>query len=169
MNLLTLRHEIDCDESTYWEKCVLDDEYNKRFFLEELKFKSYELMERRDEGDTVVRKARAEPNTGSMPAAMKKAMGDSFGYVEEGTFDRKARRYTFRTIPAAFPDKVKIQGTMRCEAVGPKKIVRISEIQVDVKVFMIGGMIEDRIVDDIKRSYAKAAEFTNAWVKEKGY
>jgi hypothetical protein len=104
-----------------------------------------------------------------MPGPIKKAIGDSFGYLEEGTFDRKEKRYSFRTIPAAFPDKVKIQGTMRCETLGPKRIARISEIQVDVKVFMIGGMIEERIVTDIKHSYAKAAEFTNAWVKEKGY
>lgn len=169
MSLLTLRHEMDCDESTYWDKCVLDDEYNRRFFLEELKFKSYELIEQREVGDTVVRKVRAEPNAGNMPGPIKKAIGDSFGYVEEGTFDRTARSYTFQTIPAAFPDKVKIRGTMRCEIAGPKRIVRISEIQVDVHIFMIGGMVEERIVDDIKRSYAKAAEFTGRWVKEKGY
>jgi hypothetical protein len=169
MSLLTLRHEMDCDESTYWDKCVLDDEYNRRFFLEELKFNSYELIEQRDEGDTVVRKVRAEPKATNMPAAIKKAIGDSFGYVEEGTYDRKAKRYRFRTIPSAFPDKVKIQGTMRCEVIGPRRIARLSEVQVDVKVFMIGGIIEERIVDDIKRSYAKAAEFTNTWVKEKGY
>jgi hypothetical protein len=169
MSLLTLRHEMDCDESTYWDKCVLDNEYNRRFFLEELKFKSYELIEQRDEGDTVIRKARAEPKSANMPGPIKKAIGDSFGYLEEGTFDRKTKRYSFRTIPAAFPDKVKIQGVMRCETLGPKRIARISEVQVDVKVFMIGGMIEDRIVADIKHSYAKAAEFTNTWVKEKGY
>jgi Protein of unknown function (DUF2505) len=48
-------------------------------------------------------------------------------------------------------------------------VTRITEIHVDVKIFMIGGLVEDRIVADIKDSYAKAAEFTNAWVKEKGY
>ncbi len=169
MSLLTLRHEILCDEGTYWEKCVLDDEYNRRFFLEELKFQSYELIEQRDLGDTVVRKARAESKAGNMPAAVKKVIGDSFSYIEEGKFDRKAKQYSFRTIPAAFPDKVKIQGTMRCEVVGPKKIVRVSDIQVDVKIFVIGGMVEERILADIKHSYAKAAEFTNTWVKEKGY
>jgi hypothetical protein len=169
MSVLTLRHEIGCDEATYWDKCVLDDEYNKRLYLGELKFLSYELVEQRDEGETVFRKVRAEPKAGNMPAALKKAIGDSFGYTEEGTYDRKSKRYTFRTIPAAFSDKVKIQGTMQCEAIGPKRILRISDVRVDVKVFMIGGMIEERIVDDIKRSFSKAAEFTETWVKEKGF
>lgn len=168
MSAFTLRHEIACDENTYWDKCVLDDEYNKRLYLEALKFQSYELVEQRDEGERVVRKVRAEPRSGNMPGPIKKAIGDSFGYLEEGTYDRKAKRYAFRTIPAAFPDKVKIQGTMRCETIGPKRVLRVSEIQVDVKVFMIGGMIEERIVGDIKRSFDKAAEFTDIWVKEKG-
>lgn len=168
MSVLTLRHEMGCDESTYWEKCVLDAEYNRRLYLEELRFQTYELVEQREEGDLVVRKVRAEPKSANMPAPLKKAIGDSFGYVEEGTYDRKTKRYTFRTVPAAFSDKVKIRGTMQCETIGPKRILRISEVHVDVKVFMIGGLIEERIVDDIKRSFAKAAEFTDVWVREKG-
>jgi hypothetical protein len=165
----TLRHELNCDAETYWEKCVFDAEYNRRLFLEELKFRSYELIEQRDTGDTIVRKAKGEPQVGHLPGPVKKVLGDSFGYVEEGTFDRKAKRYSFRTIPAVLPDKIKIQGSMVCEPLGDKKVTRVTSIHVDVKVFMVGGMIEDRIVADIKHSYDKAAELTNAWVKEKGY
>jgi hypothetical protein len=64
---------------------------------------------------------------------------------------------------------VKIKGTMRCEPLGDKRVTRVTEIDVDVKIFMIGGMVEDRIVSDMKDSYKKAAEFTSAYVKEKGY
>jgi Protein of unknown function (DUF2505) len=166
---LTLRHEMDCDVDTYWEKCVLVEEYNRRLFFDELKFKSYELLEQKDLGDTVTRRVKAEPQTANLPGPVKKAIGDSFGYTEEGTYDRKAKRYSFRTIPGAFPDKVKIHGSMRCEPLGEKRVTRITEIHVDVKIFMIGGLVEDRIVADIKHSYAKAAEFTNTFVKEKGY
>ncbi len=169
MGNVVLRHEMNCDEETYWEKCVLNAEYNRRLFLEELKFLKYELVEQTDAGDTVTRRVKAEPEAGNMPGPMKKAIGDSLGYVEEGTYDRKKKLYTFRTIPAAFPDKVKIGGTMRCERLSEKKIARITDVKVEVKIFMIGGMIEDRITADLKRSYSKAAEFTNTWVREKGY
>jgi hypothetical protein len=165
---LTLRHDMNCDADTYWDKCVLNEEYNQRLFMKELEFKSYELVESKEVGDTVTRKVKAEPKPANLPAPIKKALGDSFGYTEEGTFDRKSKVYTFQTIPAAFGDKVKIKGTMRCEASGEKKVVRITQIHVEVKIFMIGGLVEDRIVGDIKTSYAKAAEFTNVWVKEKG-
>jgi hypothetical protein len=166
---LKLRHEMNCDADTYWEKCVLDAEYNRRLFYDELKFKSYTLVEQNDQGDVVLRKVKAEPRTANLPGPIVKAIGDSFGYTEEGTYDRKAKRYTFKTIPGGFPDKVKINGSMYCEPAGDKKVVRITEIHVEVKIFMIGGMVEDRVVADIKHSYAKAAEFTNVWVKEKGY
>jgi len=39
---------------------------------------------------------------------------------------------------------------------------------VTAKMFGIGGMIEGRILADIKQSYDKAAEFTNRWIREKG-
>ena len=27
---VTLRHEMDCTEDTYWNKCIFDEEYNRR-------------------------------------------------------------------------------------------------------------------------------------------
>ena len=58
---------------------------------------------------------------------------------------------------------------MRCEPLGDKRWSASPRSTCDVKIFAVGGMIEDRIVADIKDSYAKAAEFTNVYVKEKGY
>ena len=58
---------------------------------------------------------------------------------------------------------------LRCEPLGEKKVTRVTEIDLEVKIFMVGGMVEDRIVSDMKDSYAKAAAFTNRYVKEKGY
>jgi len=168
MGRLVMRHDMNCDVETYWEKCVLSPDYNKRLFLEELKFQKFELVEQKDEGDRVLRRVKAEPEPKNLPAPIKKVVGDSLGYTEEGTYDRKTKVYSFRTTPAALADKLRISGTMRCEPAGAKKITRVVEIDIEVKIFMIGGMIEDRITTDMKRSYATAAEFTNKWVAEKG-
>lgn len=169
MGNVFIRHEMNVDEDTYWEKCVLAPEYNRRLFLEELKFQKWELVEQKDNGDTVTRRVKAEPEPKNLPGPVKKVVGDSLGYTEDGTFDRKRKVYSFKTIPAALSDKLKIEGTMRAERLGDKKIARIVEVRVEVKIMLIGGMIEDRIVSDLKASYAKAAEFTNKWVAEKGY
>jgi hypothetical protein len=170
MQEIELRHEMDCDPDTYWEKCILSDDYNRRLFLEGLKFPSYKLLEQKDDGNTVLRRAQVEPALVGLPGPLKKAIGDSMSYVEEATFDRTTKRYRFTTTPmGSLKGKASTSGEMFCEKLGDKKCLRISKLRVEVKVFMVGGLLEDRIVSDLKSSYAKAAEFTSAYVKEKGF
>jgi len=38
-----------------------------------------------------------------------------------------------------------------------------------VKVFMVGSLIEDQILNSLRASYDHAAKFTNEYVKAKGY
>src|SRR5215472_17037924 len=102
---IQLRHEMDCDEETYWTKCIFDAEYNKRLFLEGLKFRSYELLDEMDDGKTLTRRLKLDPPVTGLPGPVKKASGDSFAYVEEGSFDRAARRYSYKILPSAFGDR----------------------------------------------------------------
>lgn len=37
---------------------------------------------------------------------------------------------------------------------------------VEVKVFMIGGMVEDKIMGDLKKSFDTSAKYINDYVKE---
>ena len=164
-----VRHEMSCDPETYWNKCVFDDEYNRRLYLEVLKFPNWKVVDQKDDGKTLTRRVQVDPPAGNIPAAVKKVIGDSLSYTEEGAFDRASGRYTFKATPSAMGDKAKITGEMTCEKLGDKKMARIAKIKVEVKVFMVGSLIEDRILADLKASYARAAEFTNTYVKEKGY
>jgi hypothetical protein len=63
--------------------------------------------------------------------------------------------------------KLTISGVMRTEPAGESQCRRIYDTSVVAKVFGIGGMIESRIIQDVKASYDKAATFTNRWVKER--
>jgi len=58
---------------------------------------------------------------------------------------------------------------MHVDTLGPKRIARVAKVSVDVKVFMVGGLVEDQILNNLKQSYDRAASFTNEWVREKGY
>jgi hypothetical protein len=166
---IQLRHEMLCDEDTYWHKCVFNEEYDRRLFLEALKFKGHEVKEQKDDGKTITRRVHVDPPVGNLPGPVKKAIGESLSYDEEGVFDHATKRYTFKIKPSAFGDKSKIAGVMYCEKKGDKKISRVVDMTVEVKVFVVGKLIEDKIVEDLKASYAKAADFTNEFVKEKGY
>lgn len=163
---LELRHELACSGSTYFEKCVLVKAFNERLYNDVLKFPKFELVEQTDEGDVVRRKVRIEPPLTGLPGPAKKVLGDRMSYLEEGSYDRKTGLYTFKTTPSTMPDKVKTYGDIRCEDKGDKRCVRIAKIHVEVKIFAVGGMIEDKIAQDLRKSYEAAATFTDAYVRE---
>lgn len=165
---ITLRHEIDTDEDTFWSKLVLDEAFNKKLFEGALKFPGWKVLDSREEGNKIVRRVQVDPPVGDLPGPVKKVIGDKLGYVEEGTFDKTTKRYTFKVTPSAMADKTKVSGELWVEKLGDKKIRRMCRISVEVKVFMIGSMVEDRILADLRSSYDNSTTFTNQYIKESG-
>lgn len=165
---ITLRHEFETDEDTYWAKCVMDADFNKKLFVEFLEFPEWRLLDSKDDETKTWRRVQVDPPVGNLPAALKKVIGDKLSYVEEGTFDKKSKRYSFKVTPSTMAEKTKVAGEMWVEKLGDKKIVRVTKIAVEVKVFMVGGLVEERILSDLRSSYDKGAAFTNQYVKENG-
>jgi hypothetical protein len=163
-----IEHEFDCDEATFWRVTIFEDEFNKKLYFETLKFPVWKIVDQKITDDFVERKVEVQPLIEHLPSAMKKVMGDRFGYVEQGKLDRKANRYTFRVLPSAMPDKTHISGEMRTERLGDKKIRRVVDFSVEVKVMMIGKLIEQKTIDDTRASYDKGAVLLRQFLKEKG-
>jgi hypothetical protein len=69
--------------------------------------------------------------------------------------------------PNALADKLSVKGELWTEPAGPNKIRRMFKADVTCKIFGIGGMIEKRLVADMEKSYAIAAQFTNEYIAEK--
>ncbi len=166
---VTLRHEMDCSEDTFWNKCIFDEEYNRRLFLDALKFPGFALLASTDDAERKTKKARIDPPLVGIPGPVKKAIGDRMSYVEDGVYDKKTKRYRCVITPSTFADKTKVTAELWCESLGEKKIARSVRVSVEVKVFVIGSMVEEKILHDLKHSYDVAATFTNEFVKEKGY
>jgi hypothetical protein len=169
MQEVTIRHEMACDEDTYWFKCVFEPEYNTKLYLEELKFPEYALEKFEETDAYIKRSVRVAPKIPPLPGPVKKVIGEGLAYTEIGTFDKKTKRYTFTATPHSVGDKAATKGEMWVETLGEKRIARVARVSVDVKVFMVGGLIEDQILNNLKASYEAAAAFTNRWVKLKGY
>jgi hypothetical protein len=166
---LTLRHEIDTDEDTFWSKIVFDEGFNKKLYIDALKFPQWKLLEMKDDDAKITRRVLVEPSTNDLPGPLKKALGgDKLAYTEEGTFDKKSKRYSFKTTSSLMPDKTKVSGELWVEKLGEKKIRRIAKMFVEVKIFMIGGLVEDRILKDLKSSYDASTAVTNDYIKEHG-
>lgn len=165
---LSLRHELNCTSATCFEKIIFSDEYNRRLFLELLKFPTFKTEAQNTDGDVWTRRARIEPPATGLPGPLKKIIGDKLGYVEEGEWKKGSDTYKFRIIPDTMAEKTRIEGTIRCKDEGDGKCVRLAEIDFEVKVFMVGGMAEERMVTDTRASYDAGAKFINEYLKEKG-
>jgi hypothetical protein len=161
---IKMRHDVHTDEDTYWPKIVFNEAFNKEMYEGHLRFPAWTLLDFKDDDQKTYRKVRVEPKVGDLPGPVKKVLGDRMSYVEEGTFDKKTKRYTFKVTPSALPDKSKIAGEMWCEKAGDKKCVRHTRISVEVKVLMVGGLVEQRVLKDLEASYDAGSAFTNEYI-----
>lgn len=164
---ITISHEFRVDAETFWERCFLDESFNRALYVDSLKFPAYELIESKDEGGKQRRRVRVMPKQDA-PAAIQKALGGAFSYVEDGVLDRAANVYRFKVVPATLADKIRSEGEFRLEKTGPKSVRRVVDMTVEVKIFGIGGIAEGFVSKSMQDTYAKAAEFTNKYIADKG-
>lgn len=162
----TTRDEFDCDENAFWHKCTFSEDFCKKLYFDVLKFPGWKLLEQKEEGDFIKRRVHIDPPLTGMPGPVVKIIGDKFSYVEEGRFDSKANRYTFSVIPSTAAEKSKTTGVMWTEKLGEGRCVRHAKIDVEVKVFMVGGMVEEKIISDLKKSYDATARFIGEYLKQ---
>jgi hypothetical protein len=162
-----IEHTFDCSEATLWQVLFFDDDFTRRLYKDTLRFPVWRVLEQKITDETLVRRVEVQPLVENVPGPIKKLLGDRFAYVEEGTFDRKRKRYRFRVVPSSGADKTHIDGEMYSEPLGENRVKRIVDFGIEVKIMMIGKMIEQKTIDDTKASYDKMATFLRTYLKEK--
>ena len=65
-------------------------------------------------------------------------------------------------------DVARIKRSLEKEKAGDKKVIRHAKMHVEVKVMLVGGMVEERIISDLRQSYDKGTTFTNDYIKKNG-
>jgi hypothetical protein len=163
-----IEHTYSCSSDVFWSKIFLDEEYNRRLFLDELHFESWRVLRSETRGNEVHRAIEAVPSVGDLPAPLKKLLSAGAGYEERGVVDLKGHRYRLEVTPRSLASKLTIQGELFTTPAGERSCLRTYVAKVEARVFGVGGMIEERLLSDMERSYAKAAVFTNRWIAERG-
>ncbi len=149
----SIQQRFDCDEETFWRVLFFAEDFNRKLFLEHLKFDGWELTQYDETDAAIEREITVKPVTGPLPGPIKKLVGDNLGYRERGRYDKKTGRYRFTIVPNILPEKVDISGEIHLEVPEEGKVDRILELDVDCKVFGIGKLVEKRIIEDTKKSY----------------
>jgi hypothetical protein len=164
----TIKHTIETDVDTFWNKLFFDAEFNRNLFHDFLGFTGYEVLEERTEANGVVhRRVDCTPKV-ELPAPARKIFGNTVGYIEVGRFDPKTRRYTVDVQPKVGGDKLKSSSELWAEPLGDKRCERIVVVDNTVKAFGLGTLIEGFIEQQTRDMYARATDFTNRWIREKG-
>jgi hypothetical protein len=164
-----IEHVYNCSEEVFWSQIFLDDEYNRTLFMDELHFDRWRVVSSEERDGEIHRLVEAAPRLGDLPAALKRLLTSGLGYEERGIVDPKARRYRLKVTPRSLSSKLTITGELYTTALGDAQCRRTYVAGVEARVFGIAGLIENRILDDVARSYEKAAAFTNRWIADHEY
>jgi len=163
-----IRHVFPCPEDTFWEEIFDNAEFDTELFVETLKFPAYEVLNRTVDDDGVMKRDVRTVPASDAPAVVKKALGDNVSYIEHGTYDPKKRRYRFDIEPNRLRNKIDITGEMWSEPIGDgDEMHRCVRIEVSVKIFGVGRIVESFIADSMRDNYEKAAAFTTEWLEKK--
>lgn len=162
----TFRTPLEVTPEQYFEICLFDPEYSTRLFGEVLKFPGVEVLENNKEGATWKRRVKVSPPVDGLPGPLKKLVGDSMSYVEEGTYDPAAKRYRYTVQPSVAADKSKTTGEAWFEQENGKTVL-VTRFSIEVKVMLVGSTIEKKILDDLEDSLRRAAPFITEFVKSK--
>ncbi|NOU29027.1 MAG: DUF2505 family protein [Polyangiaceae bacterium] len=163
---VTIRTAIGCTGKTYFEKCLFSADYCTRLYNEVLKFPGVKVLALKTEGDVWTRQLAIDPPLSGLPGPVQKLIGDKFSYIEDGKYDTKSGRYTFKVTPSTAGDKTKTAGESWCEdAADGQSSTLVTKLTVEVKIFMVGGMVEDKIIKDFRASLDQAAPFITTFTK----
>ena len=165
MTDVRIEHNFDCDENTFWDKIFFAEPFNRQMYLEHLKFKRWEVTDFRESDTSIHRTVSVMPTVGDLPGAIKSLIGDNLGYTEEGTYDKKLRRFRVKVVPSVLADKLSVRGEIWLQPQGTDRCKRIFDAQVSVKIFGVGSIIEKRLIADLQLSYNAGAAFTTEYLK----
>ena len=163
MDTRRIDHTFNCDPTTYWTT-FFSPEYNHALFVERLKFERWEVVERVETEDGFRRVIEAVPRVGDLPGPIKALLKNGAGYQEQGRYYRSEGRYTTHIRSKSLGDRLGFDGVMTVEDLGSGRCRRVYVFEVDAKVPFVGGMLEKRLLDDVEKSYGKAARFTEQYL-----
>lgn len=156
----TIADEFPATPQRFWD-LFFDDQYNKDLWAT-LNI-GYELLEfeRKGEGAELVitRKIRLTPQR-ELPGIMKKFVKGALSYVQDDRYTATNSQMTTRSTHNFASDRIDSHGVQRVEPVGEAACRRVFEGVMNCSIPLVGGKIEQHLVDEVKQSYRRATEFT---------
>ena len=162
MMQFTVTRDLPCSAEAFWTS-FLDSAFVVRAFGS-LGFPKYDVLEVRDDHERLHRRADARPVIDA-PAVVQKVLGPSFGYVEEGQFDRATKTWTWRAVPTVLADRSRMVGSLVVESIGADRCRTKLEAAIEWKMLGLGGLLESTCEKSMRSSWQKFGDFCEAELK----
>ena len=163
---LELEHEIACDESTFWET-FFDPEYNRQLFLDVLEFPEFEIVDQQETEVQLTREVNSRPRIPWHQALAVKLSGKSFRFNELGFFDKTDQIWRWNLKANVMANKLHNRGTVRLEVLAPDRVRRITNIEIEARVFLLGPSMEKSAASRMRDGWDKSAVFLNeVWLPD---
>jgi hypothetical protein len=155
-----ISHDFDIDPQGFWE-LFFDEKFEEAMF-KHIGMRSRTVKERRDTGDKLIRTQKLEPD---MPVpSWAQSLITSTGYTEYDVFDKAASKMDVRIEPEVMQSRFKMGGVFSVTPLGPGRCQRTFVGDIKVSVMLVGGKIEQYMVDEMRKGYDRAAEITREWI-----
>lgn len=115
-----------------------------------------EELERHETDEEIVRKVRVRPRYEVPSFARGAIRREMTEYVEASRYDKRAHRFTYTihpNIPHAWHDKFVSRGTYSLREEPGPRTRRDIEVELAIKVPLVGGLAERYIADQVKSNF----------------
>jgi hypothetical protein len=139
-------HTFDADIDAV-EKAIFDPAL-PAFLLKEMKLVTIiEPLDRQEDASSIRRKTKYQPVPLIKKIGPKEVPPHWMAWIEESTYDRRARRMDFVNIPTTekIRNLLENKGSLTLTAAGPGKTKRTMNGELKVKVFLLGKIAEGMI------------------------
>jgi hypothetical protein len=131
------------------------------------KIELLEELERKETDAEVFRRVRVRPRYEVPSFAQSAIKREMTEYVEESRYDRRAHRLTYTihpNIPRAWQDRFVSRGTYSLTETGGRTKRHI-EVELVIKVALVGGMAERYIADQVRANFDQEARALEAFAR----
>jgi hypothetical protein len=158
-----MRHEFPCPPDLIWE--LLDDPEFDRRLAAATQAKRVTVENRMDGKQRYIRRSITAKRT--LPAPMAKMIGsDEIGWDQETWHEPGTERMRWKITPRVLQGRMTGEGTTIVRAT-PRGCERVISGDLTVKVALIGGPMEKKLVEDVQQSYENAARILRELIAER--
>jgi len=125
-----------------------------------------ELLELRDEGDTVVQRVRHRFAGELPPAAAAVVDAARLTWVQESVLDRTTHQTHFWIHPDHYASRLRCHGVMNLEE-EDGCTCRLVRADLEVSVPIVGSNVERAIKQEVHRYLSAEADVVQAWIDER--